>query len=69
MWFIDSAGFLDYKTSNTNGFRYNFAIIDNFPKKLWAIPLKNKYGQSFKNEFSNIFTTSKRRPLQLESDR
>ena len=34
---------------------------------MWAIPLKNKYGQTITNEFSNILTTSKRRPLNLES--
>ena len=30
---------------------------------------KNKYSQSITNEFSNILTTSKRKPLKLESDR
>ena len=34
-----------------------------------AIPLKNKYSQTITNEFSNIITTSKRKPLKLESDR
>ena len=32
-----------------------------------AIPLKNNYGQYITNEFSIILTTSKRRPLKLES--
>ena len=36
---------------------------------MWAIPLKNKYDQSITNEFSNLLTTSKRRPLKLRSDR
>ena len=61
--------FLDYKTSNNKGFRYVFIIIDNFSKYLWAIPLKNKYSQTITNEFSNIITTSKRKPIKLESDR
>ena len=69
IWFIDSADFSDYKTSKIKGFRYIFIIIDNFSKYLWAIPLKNKYGESITNEFSNNLTTSKRRPLKLESDR
>ena len=38
-------------------------------KFLWAIPLKNKYSQTITNEFSNILTKSKRKPLKLESDR
>ena len=36
---------------------------------MWAIPLKNKYSQTITNEFSNIITTSKRKPIKLESDR
>ena len=69
IWSIDLADFSDYKTSNNKGYRYIFIIIDNFSKNLWAIPLKNKYGQTITNDFSNILTTSKRKPLKLESDR
>ena len=58
-----------YKISNSKGFRYIFIITDNFSKYLWAIPLKNKYSQTITNEFSNILTTSKRKPLKIESDR
>ena len=36
---------------------------------MWAIPLKNKYSQTITNEFSNIITKSKRKPLKIESDR
>ena len=36
---------------------------------MYAIPLKNKYSQTITNEFSNISTTSKRKPLKIESDR
>ena len=43
--------------------------IDNFSKYLWAIQLKKKYSQIITNEFSNILTTSKRKPLKIESDR
>ena len=60
---------IDYKTSNNKGFRYIFVIIDNLSKYLWAIPHKNKYSQTITNEFSNILTTSKRKPLEIESDR
>ena len=69
IWSIDLADFSDYKTSNNKGFRYIFIIIDNFSKYLWGIPLKIKYSQTITNEFSNIITTSKRKPLKLESDR
>ena len=33
-----------------------------------AIPLKNKYSQTITSELSNILTTSKRKPLKIESD-
>ena len=33
------------------------------------MPLKNKYSQSITNDFSNTSTTSKRKPLKIESDR
>ena len=36
---------------------------------MWAIPLKNKYSQTITNEFSNILTKSKRKPVMIESDR
>ena len=69
IWSIDLADFSDYKILNNKGFRYIFIIIDNFSNYLWAIPLKNKFSQSITNEFSNILTTSKRKPLKIESDR
>ena len=69
IWSIDLADMIDYKTSNNNGFRYKFIIIDSFSKYLWAIPLKNKYSQTITNEFSNILSSSKRKPLKIESDR
>ena len=34
-----------------------------------GLPPKNKYSQTITNEFSNIITTSKRKPIKLESDR
>ena len=69
IWSIDLADFSNYKTSNNKGFRYIFIVIDNFSKYLWAIPLKNKYSQTITDEFANILTKSKRKPLKLESDR
>ena len=69
IWSIDLADMSDYKISDNKSYRYIFIVIDNFSKYLWAIPLKNKYSQTITNEFSNILTTSKRKPLRIESDR
>ena len=68
-WSIDLADMIDYKISNNKSFRYIFIIIDNFSKYLRAIPLKNKYSQTITYEFSNVLTTSKRKPLTIESNR
>ena len=60
---------IDYKISNNRGFRYIFVIIDIFSTYFWCIPLKNEHSQTITNEFSNILTTSKQKPLKIESDR
>ena len=69
IWSIDHADMMDNKISNNKGLRYIFVIIDIFSKYLWCIPLKNKFGQTITNDFSNNLTTSKRKPHKIESDR
>ena len=69
IWSIDLADFSDYKISNNKSYRYIFIVIDNLSKYFWAIPFVNKYSQTITNEFSNILTKSKRKPLKIESDR
>ena len=69
IWRIDLADMIDYKITNNEGFRYIFVMIDKYSKYLWAIPLKNEYSQNVTNEFSNILTTSKRKDLNIETDR
>ena len=68
IWSIDLADKIDYKISNNKCYRYIFNTMDNFSNYLWAITLKNKYSQTITNELSNILTTSKRKPLKIESD-
>ena len=69
IWSIDLTDMSDYKISNNKSYRYIFIVIDNFSKYLWAIPLETKYSQTITNQFSNILTTSNRKPLKIESDR
>ena len=69
IWSIDLADMIEYKISNKKKYRYIFIVIDNFSKNLWAIPFNNKYSQTITNEFSNILTTLKRKPIKIESDR
>ena len=67
IWSIDLADMVDYKISNNKGFKNIFVIIDKFSKFFWWIPLKSKNSQTIINEFSNTLTTSKRKPLKIES--
>ena len=60
---------IDYKNSNNKRYRYIFVIIDIFSNYFWAILLKNKYSLTITNVFSNVITTSKRKPIKLESVR
>ena len=68
IWSFDLADMSDYKTSNNRGFTYIFIIIDGFPKCTWAIPIKIKYGETIKIEFSFILTTAKWSPVKRETD-
>ena len=67
-WSIDLLDMIDYSISNNKGYRYILVVIDNFSKFAWTIPLKNKYAQTIKDEFSNIINSSKRKPHLIESD-
>ena len=69
IWSINLAGMIDYEISNNKSYRYIFIIIDNYSKYLWAIPLKIKNSKTITDEFSNVLSKTKRRPLKLESDR
>ena len=69
IWSFDLADMIYYKISNNKGYRYIIVIIDVFSECLWALPLKIKHGQTIANEVPNISSTSKRRPLKLQSDR
>ena len=60
---------MDYKNSNNKVYRYIFIKVDNFTEYVLAIPLKNRFSQTIKNDFSNILTTSERKPPKIESDR
>ena len=67
-WSSDLLDMNDYGIKNNIGFRYILIVIDNFSKHGWTIPLKNKYGQSITDAFSQIIKTSKRKPNLLETD-
>ena len=67
-WSSDLLDMNDYGIKNNKGYRYILAVIDNFSKFGWTIPVKNKYAQSITDAFSQIIKTSKRKPNLLETD-
>ena len=67
-WSSDLLDMNDYGFKNNKGYRYILVVVDNFSKYGWTIPLKNKYGQSITDAFSQIIKTSKRKPNLLETD-
>ena len=69
IWSIDLLDTSDYGTSKSKGYRYIPVVIDYFSKYIWCIPLKQKYGQTIKDESSIIYITTKRKPNRVESDR
>ena len=52
-----------------NKFTFVLMVIDVLSKYAWAVPLKNKTGQSLTDAFKKIFLTSGRKPFKLQSDK
>ena len=67
-WSSDLLDMNDYGIKNNKGYRYILVVIDNFSKFGWTILLKNNYAQSITDAFSQIITTSRRKPNLLETD-
>ena len=59
----------DFGPENNRGYRYVLAIINNFSKFGWTVPLKNKNAQTIKESFETILISSKSKPNLIESDR
>lgn len=48
--------------------RYILAVIDNFSRFAWCVPIKDKTGLSVIAAFEKIFKNTSRRPLNIISD-
>ena len=59
----------DYKVTNKTKSRYIYAINDNFSKYAWCFPLRDKYCRTKRDDFSKFLRTSKRKPIEIGSDR
>jgi len=52
-----------------DGNKFLLTVIDCFSKYAWAVPLKDKTGESVRAAFDEIFQQSKRKPLNLQTDK
>jgi hypothetical protein len=62
---VDLSGIAKYNKQ----FKYLLTVIDTLSKFAWAIPLKTKTGKEIVQAFINIFSQSKRKPLNLRTDK
>ncbi|GBM81787.1 Putative uncharacterized transposon-derived protein F54H12.3 [Araneus ventricosus] len=58
---------MQFASKFNSGYKYLLTCIDVFSKFAWAIPLKDKSGQSILNGFKKIFT--ERKPQVLQTDK
>ena len=50
-----------------DGYKFLLTVIDVFSKVAWAVPLKNKSGQTLTEAFSTLFR--ERKPAHLQTDK
>ena len=50
-----------------DGYKFLLTVIDVFSKVAWAVPLKNKSGQTLTEAFSTLFL--QRKPANLQTDK
>ena len=60
IWILDILDLEGYGPENNRAYRYILAIMDNFSKFGWTIPLKNKNAQTIK-DFRKCFDKFKKK--------
>ena len=69
IWSLVKLDLKDYDPENNRRYRFVLAVIDNFSKFGFTIPLKNKNAQTIEDSFENILINLKRKPNIIETDR
>lgn len=67
VWSIDLMDMQNVSRFN-NKQRYILAVIDNFSKYAWCVPMKDKKSDTVLKSFEKIFKNTQRRPLNILSD-
>lgn len=66
-WQADLVELIQYEKENKN-FKYLLTVIDCFSKFAFAVPVKDKTGNSVSNAMESIFIESNRKPNILQTD-
>ena len=67
-WSSDFLDMRDYGPKNKRRYRFILAVIDNFSKFGWTIPLKNYMLIENTDAILEIIKSSNRKPILLETD-
>lgn len=68
LWEMDLIDMQKYSRTN-KGHKYILAVIDCFSKYAWCIPIKRKTPAEIIRGFDEIFSSTKRRPIKIQSDK
>lgn len=68
LWEMDLIDMQKFSRNN-NGHKYILAVIDCFSKYAWCIPIKRKVPDEIIRGFNVIFSSTKRKPIKIQSDK
>lgn len=68
LWEMDLIDMQKYSRNN-KGNKYILAVIDCFSKYAWCIPIKRKTPDEIIRGFDEIFSSTNRKPIKVQSDK
>jgi len=68
LWEMDLIDMQKYSRNN-KGNKYILAVIDCFSKFAWCVPIKRKTPDEIIKGFDVIFSSTKRKPIKIQSDK
>lgn len=68
LWEMDLIDMQKYSRIN-KGYKYILAVIDCFSKFAWCVPIKRKTPAEIIMGFDQIFSSTARKPLKIQSDK
>lgn len=68
LWEMDLIDMQQFSRNN-KGNRYILAVIDCFSRFAWCVPIKRKVPSEIIRAFDEIFSSTSRRPVKIQSDK